>query len=111
MEPQRLCKLNNLTPYLVTQEWARNVRAGKTSKGDKLGPVDHAAMNYRPFRRNFYIEVPELTRMSAEELVEYRKQLDGIKVCCAPWAQGLKPYTLLPACPCAHGRSRQECKH
>ena len=63
------------------QEWARNVRAGKTSKGDKLGPVDHAKMNYRPFRRNFYIEVPELARMTDAEVAEYRKQLDGIKVC------------------------------
>ena len=37
-------------------------------------------MNYRPFRRNFYIEVPELARMSEAETAEYRKQLDGIKV-------------------------------
>ena len=62
------------------QEWARNVQQGKLTKGDRLGPADHASINYAPFRRNFYIEVPELTRMSAEELVEYRKQLDGIKV-------------------------------
>jgi hypothetical protein len=31
-------------------------------------------------RRNFYIEVPELARMSAAEVDEYRRQLDGIKV-------------------------------
>ena len=55
------------------------MRAGKTSKGDKLGPVDHAKMNYRPFRRNFYIEVPELSRMTEAETAEYRTQLDGIK--------------------------------
>ena len=55
------------------------MRAGKTSKGDKLGPVDHAKMNYRPFRRNFYIEVPELARMTEAETAEYRTQLDGIK--------------------------------
>jgi hypothetical protein len=36
-------------------------------------------MNYRPFLRNFYIEVPELTRMTEAEIAEYRKQLDGIK--------------------------------
>ncbi len=31
-------------------------------------------------RRNFYIEVPELARMSKEEVEEYRAELDGIKV-------------------------------
>ncbi len=31
--------------------------AGKLSKSDKLGVVDHATINYPPFRKNFYIEV------------------------------------------------------
>lgn len=35
-------------------------------------------------RRNFYIEVPELARMSEEEVEEYRRQLDGVKVGCWP---------------------------
>jgi ATP-dependent RNA helicase DDX46/PRP5 len=35
------------------------VTAGKMSKGDKLAAVDHAAVEYPPFRRNFYIEVGE----------------------------------------------------
>lgn len=62
------------------EEWAKNVTAGKLSKGEKLGVVDHSTMNYKPFRRDFYIEVPELARMSDEEVTEHRKQLDGIKV-------------------------------
>jgi ATP-dependent RNA helicase DDX46/PRP5 len=62
------------------QEWARNVRAGKMSKGDKLAAVDHSTVKYAPFRRDFYIEVSELARMSPEEVVEFRKQLDEIKV-------------------------------
>lgn len=61
------------------QEWARNVRAGK-SKGDKLGQVDHSTITYAPFRKSFYIEVPELARMSKEEVDAYRKQLENIKV-------------------------------
>eukprot|EP00887_Chlorella_sp_A99_P005469 scaffold1.g5469.t1 len=80
-------------------EWARKLQAGKLSKGDKLVAVDHSALAYTPFRRaaelefgtlcsvvcvrqggrNFYIEVPELARMTAAEVEEYRKQLDGIK--------------------------------
>jgi ATP-dependent RNA helicase DDX46/PRP5 len=39
------------------QEWAKAVTAGKLSKSDKLGVVDHATINYPPFRKNFYIEV------------------------------------------------------
>ena len=62
------------------QEWARLVNAGKMSKGDKLGPVDHNTVEYPPFRKNFYIEVPELARLSEEEVTLLRKDLDGIKV-------------------------------
>ena len=31
-------------------------------------------------RRNFYIEVPELARMSDDEVAAYRAALDGVKV-------------------------------
>ena len=61
-------------------EWARRVQAGKLSKGDKLGVVDHSKVSYPPFRRNFYIEVPELAKMTDDQVQEFRKQLDGIKV-------------------------------
>lgn len=37
--------------------WAKNVTAGKLSKGEKLMAVDHSTIDYPPFRRNFYIEV------------------------------------------------------
>ena len=62
------------------QAFIKNVTTGKLSKGDKLGMVDHAAMNYPPFRRNFYIEVPELARLSDAQVLELRKQLDNVKV-------------------------------
>ena len=51
--------------------------AGKLSKGDKLVAVDHSTIDYPPFRKNFYIEVTELTRLSPEELAELRAELDG----------------------------------
>ncbi len=41
----------------MVQAWASKVRAGKGSKGDRLGIVDHTTINYPPFRKNFYIEV------------------------------------------------------
>lgn len=64
------------------QAWAKAVQAGKLSKGDRLVPVDHSKINYLPFRRNFYIEVPELARMSEKEVAELRKQLEDVKVGC-----------------------------
>ena len=45
-----------------------------------LRPVDHSQMNYVPFRRNFYIEVPEIAKMTDDEVKDYRSTLDGIKV-------------------------------
>ncbi len=63
----------------TTQTWAKAVRAGR-SKGDKLGVVDHSTINYEPFRRDFYIEGPELARLSKQEVEEMRKEMDDIKV-------------------------------
>lgn len=60
------------------------VNAGKLSKGDRLGQVDHAAISYPPFRKNFYIEVPELAKLEEKDVAELRKE-EGMKVrsgCC-----------------------------
>ena len=51
----------------------------KLSKGEKMGNVDHDAMDYKPFRRAFYTEVPELQRMDESVVREYRA-MNGIKV-------------------------------
>ena len=65
---------------MCLQAWAKAVQAGRLSKGDKLVPADHSKIIYQPFRRNFYIEVPELARMSDKEVAELRKQLEDVKV-------------------------------
>ena len=56
--------------------------------------TDHSKVYYRPFRKNFYVEVPELAHMSADEVELMRVELEGIKVkgkhCPKPirnWAQ------------------------
>ena len=54
--------------------------AGRASKADKLGTVDHTKIDYAPFRRSFYIETQELAKMGEEEVAAYRKELDDIKV-------------------------------
>ena len=61
-------------------EWARLLNAGKLNKGDKLVAVDHSTISYPSFRKNFYIEVPEMSRLSDAEISGLRKDMDGIKV-------------------------------
>ncbi|CAM8950281.1 unnamed protein product [Rhodiola kirilowii] len=48
----------------------------KKTKAEKLTIVDHSEIDYPPFRNNFYIEVKEITRMTAEEVFAYRKELE-----------------------------------
>jgi len=45
-----------------------------------LRPVDHKTVNYSTFRKNFYIEVPEIAKMTDEQVKLYRSSLEGIKV-------------------------------
>lgn len=49
-------------------------------KKEKLLPVDHSKIYYEPFRKNFYIEVPELIKMSKEDVKSYRASLENIRV-------------------------------
>ncbi|GFR93039.1 pre-mRNA-processing ATP-dependent RNA helicase PRP5 [Elysia marginata] len=59
-----------------------------------LGAVDHEKIYYAPFRKSFYVEVPEISNMTAEEVEQLRSELEGITVrgknCPKPirtWAQ------------------------
>ena len=51
----------------------------KKGKKKDLPRVDHKAVEYMPFTKNFYVEVPELARMTPEEVSTYRIDLEGIK--------------------------------
>ncbi|VDO94496.1 unnamed protein product [Soboliphyme baturini] len=64
------------------------------ARAKQLPVTDHGKVYYRPFRKNFYIEVPELAKMTNEEVEAYREELEGIRVrgknCPKPiknWAQ------------------------
>ncbi|XP_073050777.1 DEAD-box ATP-dependent RNA helicase 45-like [Primulina eburnea] len=48
----------------------------KKTKVEKLSIVDHSKIDYPPFRKNFYIEVKEINRMTSEEVAAYRKELE-----------------------------------
>ena len=38
----------------------------QTKQRKVLEPVDHQKIQYEPYRKNFYVEVPELARMTPE---------------------------------------------
>ena len=59
-------------------EWARKQQS-RMSKADKLGVADHDAIDYEPFRKNFYIESYEIARMTKAEVKELRAELEGIR--------------------------------
>ncbi|GAV65817.1 DEAD domain-containing protein/Helicase_C domain-containing protein [Cephalotus follicularis] len=48
----------------------------KKTKVEKLSIVDHSKIDYIPFRKNFSIEVKEISRMTPEEVADYRKELE-----------------------------------
>ncbi|KAH7530551.1 hypothetical protein JRO89_XSUnG0021200 [Xanthoceras sorbifolium] len=48
----------------------------KKTKAEKLSIVDHTKIDYEPFRKNFYIEVKEIVKMTPEEVAAYRKELE-----------------------------------
>lgn len=55
-----------------------NASANKTTK--KLNQLSKKEVNYIPFKKNFYVEVPELTKLTDEEVGELRLSLENIKV-------------------------------
>ena len=66
----------------------------KKTKRKELPAVDHKSIEYQPFRKKFYVEVPELARMTHAEVNSYRMELENSKVkgkdCPKPvktWAQ------------------------
>ncbi|KAF4378468.1 hypothetical protein G4B88_027528 [Cannabis sativa] len=48
----------------------------KKVKKTKLSFSNHSKIDYKPFKKNFYIEVKEISRMTPEEVFVYRKELD-----------------------------------
>uniref|UniRef100_A0A3B4VEQ5 Probable ATP-dependent RNA helicase DDX46 n=1 Tax=Seriola dumerili TaxID=41447 RepID=A0A3B4VEQ5_SERDU len=52
----------------------------QTKQRKILEPVDHGKIQYESYRKNFYVEVPELAKMTTEEVNAYRLDLEGIIV-------------------------------
>ncbi|KDD76126.1 hypothetical protein H632_c345p2, partial [Helicosporidium sp. ATCC 50920] len=60
--------------------WLRKLQSGRLSKGDKLAAVDHSLISYPPFRRDFYHEPEQLSRLSEEQVAELRASLEGLRI-------------------------------
>jgi ATP-dependent RNA helicase DDX46/PRP5 len=77
------------------QEDIKDTAANLANKQKKeLAKVDHSTVDYNTFKKNFYVEVPEISRLTNEEVDVYKSELEGIQVkgkgCPRPiktWAQ------------------------
>uniref|UniRef100_A0A3Q3WR86 Probable ATP-dependent RNA helicase DDX46 n=1 Tax=Mola mola TaxID=94237 RepID=A0A3Q3WR86_MOLML len=52
----------------------------QTKQRKVLEPVDHGKIEYESYRKNFYVEVPELAKMTQEDVNAFRLELEGITV-------------------------------
>ncbi|KAI8618570.1 P-loop containing nucleoside triphosphate hydrolase protein [Chytriomyces sp. MP71] len=50
------------------------------AKRKELAPVNHAIQSYKPFRKDFYVEPPEISEMTDAEVEIKRAELGGIKI-------------------------------
>lgn len=63
------------------QEDLKDTAANIANKQKKeLAKIDHNEIRYAPFRKNFYVEVPEIAKMTHEEVEAYKEELEGIRV-------------------------------
>lgn len=63
------------------QEDIKDTAANLANKQKKeLAKIDHSTIEYSNFKKNFYVEVPEIAKMTQEEMDLYKSELEGIVV-------------------------------
>ncbi|KAG0207678.1 pre-mRNA processing RNA-helicase [Mortierella sp. NVP41] len=75
--------------------------AAKRIKKKDIPSVDHSKMHYEYFRKDFYLEPPEMADMTPEEVHGMRLELDGIKIRGADCPKPIRKWTqagLPPGC-------------
>ena len=55
-----------------TEDLATTMSGLNKQKEQKVFKIDHNKINYLSFRKDFYVEVPEIARMTQDEVDEYR---------------------------------------
>jgi len=85
-KPEVIEQNQDLMEYSSEEEEKEDILEGgafsalKQKKKKELLAADHSKIYYRPFRKNFYVEVPDLAKMTQEEVNVYRQELGGIRV-------------------------------
>ncbi|KAG0279345.1 pre-mRNA processing RNA-helicase [Linnemannia exigua] len=75
--------------------------AAKRIKKKDIPAVDHSKMHYEYFRKDFYLEPPEMADMTPEEIHSMRLEMDGIKIRGADCPKPIRKWTqagLPPGC-------------
>lgn len=54
--------------------------ASKVAKRKDLAAVDHSKETYQPFKKNFYIESPEIAKLSRKQIELIREEMEHIKI-------------------------------
>lgn len=82
LAPQGTAMFNDdLEPEQTSVEAEDLLAMQAHKKKKKEAPViDHAKVEYEPFRKNFYTEPSEVAAMTPEEVADLRHEMDGIKV-------------------------------
>lgn len=63
------------------QEDIKDTAANLANKHKKeLAKIDHNTVSYMPFRKDFYVEIPEIAKLTQAEVDKYREDLEGIQV-------------------------------
>ena len=83
IKPEVMEQNQDALEYSSEEEVAADVTAGDfdvTKKRKELTVADHTKIYYAPFKSAFYVEVPELARMTSEEVKLHRELLGDIQV-------------------------------
>lgn len=56
-----------------TEDLASAISGLNAKQKEKVFKIDHNKISYLPFRKNFYVEVPDIAKMTPEEVEEYRQ--------------------------------------
>jgi hypothetical protein len=75
----KICKYSRTFGGLTSDVLNRLAAANRGTK-KVLEQVDHSKVEYLPFRKDFYIEVPEIAKMTEEEVNIHREALEDMKI-------------------------------
>lgn len=64
----------------LSPEEIASIASQHTKRKDILDSIDHSAIQYEPFRKNLYVETSDISKMTSDQVKQYREELDNIKI-------------------------------